>query len=156
MIKRVVAFAFANVQQTEALVFECCRVGWTHRLLVRWAVVITNTTGIKCGESFADSMVFASNVCAGIDFFKTKYKITSYEQKFTIYQTSSWDVVGLLFSEDSYFEAYKGQTCFSHNRFLNTTFFLQLYCMSAHHPPPPKKNNETNILTYLPQLHSPL
>ena len=27
MIKRVVAFALANVQQTKALVLECCRVG---------------------------------------------------------------------------------------------------------------------------------
>ena len=27
MIKRVVAFAFANVQQTKALVLKCCRVG---------------------------------------------------------------------------------------------------------------------------------
>ena len=27
MIKRVVAFALANVQQTETLVLECCRVG---------------------------------------------------------------------------------------------------------------------------------
>ena len=34
MIKRVVAFALANVQQTKALVLECCRVGGTHRLLI--------------------------------------------------------------------------------------------------------------------------
>ena len=83
MIKRVVTFAFANVQQTKALVLECCRVRWTHRLFVRRAVVITNTTGIKCRESFADSMVLASNICARVNIFEKKYKITSYDRNLT-------------------------------------------------------------------------
>ena len=83
MIKRVVTFAFANVQQTKALVLECCRVRWTHRLFVRRAVVITNTTGIKCRESFADGMVIASNVCARVNTFEKKYKNTSYDRNLT-------------------------------------------------------------------------
>ena len=72
MIESVVTLAPANVQQTKALVLKCCRVGWTHWLLVRRAVVITNTTGIKCRESFADGMVIASNVCARVYIFRAK------------------------------------------------------------------------------------
>ena len=72
MIESVVTLAPANVQQTKALVLKCCRVGWTHWLLVRRAVVITNTTGIKCRESFADGMVIASNVCARVYIFRVK------------------------------------------------------------------------------------
>ena len=72
MIQSVVTFTPANVQQTKALVLKCCRVGWTHWLLVRRAVVITNTTGIKCRESFADGMVIASNVCARVYIFRAK------------------------------------------------------------------------------------
>ena len=83
MIKRVVAFTLANVQQTKALVLECCRVGWTHWLLIGRTVVITNTTGIKCRESFADGMVIASNICAWVNIFGTKYKITSYDRNLT-------------------------------------------------------------------------
>ena len=83
MIKGVVAFALANVQQTKALVLECCRVGWTHRLLIWRTVVITNTSGIKSRESFADGMVIASNICARVNIFETKYKITSYDRNLT-------------------------------------------------------------------------
>ena len=83
MIESVVTLAPANVQQTKALVLKCCRVGWTHWLLVRRAVVITNTTGIKCRESFADGMVIASNICARVNIFETKYKITSYDRNLT-------------------------------------------------------------------------
>ena len=72
MIESVVTLAPANVQQTKALVLKCCRVGRTHWLLVRRAVVITNTTGIKCRESFADGMVIASNVCARVYIFRVK------------------------------------------------------------------------------------
>ena len=72
MIESVVTLAPANVQQTKALVLKCCRVGRTHWLLVRRAVVITNTTGIKCRESFADGMVIASNVCARVYIFRAK------------------------------------------------------------------------------------
>ena len=72
MIESVVTLAPANVQQTKALVLKCCRVGWTHRLLVRRTVVITNTAGIKCRESFADGMVIASNVCARVYIFRAK------------------------------------------------------------------------------------
>ena len=72
MIESVVTLAPANVQQTKALVLKCCRVGWTHRLLVRRAVVITNTTSIKCRESSADGMVIASNVCARVYIFRAK------------------------------------------------------------------------------------
>ena len=83
MIKRVVAFTLANIQQTKALVLECCRVGGTHRLLIWRTVVITNTAGIKCRESFADGMVIASNICARVNIFGTKYKITSYDRNLT-------------------------------------------------------------------------
>ena len=72
MIESVVTLAPANVQQTKALVLKCCRVGRTHWLLVRRAVVITNTTGIKCRESFADGMVIASNVCTRVYIFRAK------------------------------------------------------------------------------------
>ena len=81
----MVAFTLANVQQTKALVLECCWVGWTDWLLVRRAVVITNTTGIKCRESFADGMVIASNVCARVNIFEKKYKITDYDRSLTIF-----------------------------------------------------------------------
>ena len=84
MIESVVTLAPANVQQTKALVLKCCRVGWTHWLLVRRAVVITNTTGIKCRESFADGMVIASNICARVNIFEKKYKITDYDRNLTI------------------------------------------------------------------------
>ena len=90
MIKRVVAFALANVQQTKALVLECCRVGWTHRLLIWRTVVITNTAGIKCRESFADGMVIASNICARVNIFETKYKITSYDRNLTNFSLNSY------------------------------------------------------------------
>ena len=85
MIKRVVPFTLANIQQTKALVLECCRVGGTHRLLIWRTVVITNTAGIKCRESFADGMVIASNICARVNIFGTKYKITSYDRNLTIF-----------------------------------------------------------------------
>ena len=84
MIESVVTLAPANVQQTKALVLKCCRVGWTHWLLVRRAVVITNTAGIKCRESFADGMVIASNICARVNIFEKKYKITDYDRNLTI------------------------------------------------------------------------
>ena len=84
MIESVVTLAPANVQQTKALVLKCCRVGWTHWLLVRRAVVITNTTGIKCRERFADGMVIASKICARVNIFEKKYKITDYDRNLTI------------------------------------------------------------------------
>ena len=86
MIESVVTLAPANVQQTKALVLKCCRVGWTHWLLVRRAVVITNTTRIKCRESFADGMVIASNVCARVYIFRAKKKQQEQNQHLYEYQ----------------------------------------------------------------------
>ena len=88
MLESVVTLAPANVQQTKALVLKCCRVGWTHWLLVRRAVVITNTTGIKCRESFADGMVIASNVCARVYIFRAKKKKT--RTKSALVWISNW------------------------------------------------------------------
>ena len=90
MIKRVVTFAFANVQQTKALVLECCRVRWTHGLFVRRAVVITNTTGIKCRESFADGMVIASNVCARVYILRAKKNKKTRRTKSALVWIANW------------------------------------------------------------------
>ena len=88
MIESVVTLAPANVQQTKAPVLKSCRVGWTHWLLVRRTVVITNTAGIKCRESFADGMVIASNVCARVYIFRAKKKTT--RTKSALVWISNW------------------------------------------------------------------
>ena len=127
MIESVVTLAPANVQQTKALVLKCCRVGWTHWLLVRRAVVITNTAGIKCRESFADGMVIASNVCARVYIFRAKKNKT---RKSALVWIANWpDVLHslreqLLFNFLKFFFVFPVKTIDGKKRFEMGSYFF--------------------------------
>ena len=181
MIESVVTLAPANVQQTKALVLKCCRVGWTHWLLVRRAVVITNTTGIKCRESFADGMVIAGNICAWVNIFEKKYKITDYDRNLTILFPKllseiflKHEVLKIIHFSEKYYSIRNAGLDLSQKKYKRKRIFLDLHDMCIY----PKNLSflfcasffdfETasylndfflhamEITNYLPQLHSPL
>ena len=142
MIESVVTLAPANVQQTKALVLKCCRVGWTHWLLVRRAVVITNTTGIKCRESFADGMVIAGNICAWVNIFEKKYKITDYDRNLTILFPKllseiflKHEVLKIIHFSEKYYSIRHAGLDLSQKKFKRKCIFLDLHDMCIY----PKK-----------------
>lgn len=75
MIEGVVVPEPAYIQDKITLIFECSRVGRTHGLLVRRAAVLANTTGIKCGERFADGVVITCDVDARVEIFGKEMRI---------------------------------------------------------------------------------
>ena len=179
MIESVVALAPTNVQQTKALVLKCCRVRWTHWLLVRRAVVITNTTGIKCRESFADGMVIASNICARVNIFEKKYKITDYDRNLTILLPKllleiflKHEVLKIIHFSEKYYSIRHAGLDVSQRNYKGQYIFLDLHDMCIC----PKNLSfcflllfstlkllllflhamEITIKNYLPQLYSPL
>ena len=182
MIESVVTLAPANVQQTKALVLKCCRVGWTHWLLVRRAVVITNTTGIKCRESFADGMVIASNICARVNIFEKKYKITDYDRSLTILFPKllseivlKHEVLKIIHFSEKYYSIRHAGLDLSQKNYKRQYIFLDphdmcicpknlsfLFCASFFDFETASYLNDffflhaMEITNYLPQLHSPL